>query len=220
MRLTKFGHACVRIESGDQALVIDPGMFTTLDAVDAATAVLITHEHADHYDLDRLRATDAPVFTIDAVAAQIRDQAPDVFERVRVVAPGDVFDAGLPGAGLRDAGLPVEAVGEKHAVIHPDYPRIFNSGYLITVDGQRIYHPGDALHVPSVPVDICLVPASAPWLKASEAIDFARGVGAPTNLAIHDRIYTEAAHAMLETHMGNLLPDGVAYLRLPDGVDL
>ena len=44
-----------------------------------------------------------------------------------------------------------------------------------------------------------LVPSSAPWLKASEAIEFARAVKAPRNLAIHDRIYSDAGHGFLET---------------------
>ena len=45
MRITKFGHACVRLEHGGQALVVDPGSFTEREALDGATAVLVTHEH-------------------------------------------------------------------------------------------------------------------------------------------------------------------------------
>lgn len=210
MRVTKFGHACVRIEEDDAVLVLDPGVFTDPEAVDGATGVLITHEHPDHYDPSRLRAADAPVFTIDAVAARIREDAPDVAERVTVVSPGDSLDPGLP----------VRVVNEKHAVIHPDLPHFDNSGYVVSVGGQRVYHPGDALELPGEDVDVLLVPSSAPWLKVSEAIDFARAVGAPTNLAIHDRIYTEAAHGMLEGHMGRLLGDGQEYVRRADGEDL
>ena len=49
MRITKFGHACVRVEHDGVTVVIDPGVFTDVEAVDGADAVLITHEHADHY---------------------------------------------------------------------------------------------------------------------------------------------------------------------------
>ncbi len=63
MRITKFGHACVRIEHDGRSLAIDPGWFTDPEAVDGVGAVLITHEHPDHYDPTRLRATDAPVFS-------------------------------------------------------------------------------------------------------------------------------------------------------------
>ena len=211
MRITKFGHACVRIEHDGTTIVLDPGMFTDPEAVHGATAVLITHEHPDHYVPDHLLAADAPVFTIEAVAAKIRADAPALVERLTVVAPGETFDVGLP----------VRAVGEMHAVIHPELPRIFNSGYVVTAGAEKVYHPGDSLTEPGEDVDVLLVPSSAPWLKASEAIEFARAVRAPRNLAIHDRIYTEAAHGILETQMNSFLPkEGLEYLRRADGEDL
>ncbi|HEX5861974.1 MAG TPA: MBL fold metallo-hydrolase, partial [Nocardioides sp.] len=61
MRVIKFGHACVRVEYDGVAVVLDPGVFTDVGALDGADAVLVTHEHADHYLPDNLRATDAPV---------------------------------------------------------------------------------------------------------------------------------------------------------------
>ena len=212
MRITKFGHACVRIEHDGHALVLDPGIFTEPEAVDGATAVLITHEHADHFHPDNLRATDAPIFTIEAVAAKLRDVAPDVAERVTVVGPA--------GAGSIP-GLRVTTVGELHAIIHPEFDRITNSGYLISVGGTTVYHPGDALTVPDAVVDVLLVPSSAPWLRSQDAIEFARAVQAPRNLAIHDRIYSEAGHGFLEMQMNAFLPAaGQEYLRRADGHDL
>ncbi|MEO5852227.1 MAG: MBL fold metallo-hydrolase [Nocardioides sp.] len=211
MRLTKLGHACIRVEHDGRVLVIDPGVFTDAEAVDGADAVLITHEHPDHYLDDHLRRTDAPVLTIDAVAARIRDEAPDVAERVSVVTPGEDLVA---------AGMAVRAVGELHAVIHPDLPRVHNSGYVVTAGDTTLFHPGDALTPPDVPVDLLCVVVSAPWMKASEGVDFARLVGAPHNLAIHDRVYSEAGLGIVDGHFGLLLPAGQDYVRLPDGSDL
>jgi len=211
MRITKFGHACVRVEHDGATVVIDPGVFTDVGALDGADAVLITHEHADHYLPQHLRATDAPVFTIEAVADRIREDAPDIAERVTVVGPGQEFDAGLP----------VTAVGELHAVIHPEFPRFFNSGYVLTAGDQKLYHPGDALTEPGEQVDLLFVPVSAPWMRASEAIEFARAVKAPRNLAIHDRVYSEAGLGIVDGHMNTFLPkEGLEYVRLSDGHDL
>ncbi|MGD9958425.1 MBL fold metallo-hydrolase [Nocardioides sp.] len=211
MRITKFGHACVRIEYDGHTLVLDPGMFTDPEAVDGVDAVLITHQHYDHWDAELLRNTDAPVYTIAAVRDQIASEAPDVAERVSVVAPGDSLDIGLP----------VTVVGELHAVIHPEFPRFDNSGYLITAGEQKLFHPGDALQVPGEPIDVLCAPSSAPWLKASEAVDFVRAVQAPVNISIHDRIYTEAAHDILEHHMHAFLnKTGQTWVRLDDGSDL
>lgn len=210
MRITKFGHACVRIEHDGRSLAIDPGWFTDPEAVDGVGAVLITHEHPDHYDPTRLRATDAPVFTVDAVAARLREDAPDVAERVTVIGPGSAFDAGLP----------VRAVGELHAVIHPELPRAFNSGYVVTAGEVSLYHPGDALTPPDQPVDVLCLVVSAPWMRAAEAVDFARLVAAPRNLAIHDRVYSEAGLRIVDGHLGLLLPEHQRYTRLADGADL
>lgn len=211
MRVTKFGHACVRVEQAGHAVVLDPGMFTDVSALDGAGAVLITHEHPDHYSAEHLRTTDAPIYTIDAVAARIREEAPELSERVIVVAPGQTFDPGIPA----------RAVGELHAVIHPELPRFFNSGYVLTAGEQKVYHPGDALTPPGEDVDLLLLPVSAPWLRAAEAIDFAREVGASRNLAIHDRVYSEAGLRIVDGHLNTFLPKaGQEYVRLADGADL
>jgi len=211
MRITKFGHACVRVEHAGTTVVLDPGVFTDVAALDGADAVLITHEHPDHYLPDHLRASDARIFTIEAVAARIREDAPEVAERVTVVAPEQSFDVGIP----------VRAVGELHAVIHPEFPRFNNSGYVLTLGDTKVYHPGDALTLPGEDVDLLCVPVSAPWMRASEAIDFAREVRAPRNLAIHDRVYSEAGLGIVDGHMNAFLPKaGQEYVRLADGEDL
>lgn len=212
MRLTKFGHSCVRVEHGGTTLVLDPGVFTDAEAVDGADAVLITHEHPDHFHPDHLRRTDARIFTIAAVAGQIQDQAPDLAERVTVVAPGQAFEAGT---------VPVTVVGERHAVIHPELPRFDNSGYLLTLGETTVFHPGDALTGPDEPVDVLLAPVCAPWMKVSEGIDFARAVAAPRAVAIHDRIYSEAGLGIIDGHFGRFLgAAGLDYVRLSDGADL
>ncbi|QYJ03795.1 MBL fold metallo-hydrolase [Nocardioides panacisoli] len=211
MRLTKFGHACVRVEHEGTTVVIDPGVFTEPEALDGADAVLITHEHFDHCDVANLRRTDAPIHTIGAVAAVLRGDAPDVAERVRVVAPEERFDLGA---------IPVRVVGEQHAVIHPDLPRFDNSGYVLDLGETKVFHPGDALTGPGESVDVLLTPVSAPWMKVAEGIDFARRVGAQRNVAIHDRVYSEAGLGIADTHFSRLLDEGQEYVRLADGADL
>jgi L-ascorbate metabolism protein UlaG (beta-lactamase superfamily) len=211
MRIFKHGHACVRLETQGHVVVVDPGMFTATEAVDGATAVLITHEHPDHWTPETLRATDAPVFTIESVAAQIRDQAPDVAERVTVVSPGQSFDVGVA----------VEVVGEQHAVIHPEIPRVANSGYQVTVDGTTVFHPGDSLTLPPIAPDVLMLPVSAPWLKVSECIDYAREVGARRSLAIHDAVYSEAGLGIVDGHLNRFLaPREQEYVRLKAGEEL
>jgi L-ascorbate metabolism protein UlaG (beta-lactamase superfamily) len=151
------------------------------------------------------------VFTIGAVAAKIREEAPDVAERLTVVEPGQQIDIGVH----------VQVVGEKHAVIHPEMQRFDNSGYVLEVEGQRIYHPGDSLTLPPTYVDLLLLPVSAPWLKVSECIDFGRDVGAPQSLAIHDKVYSEVGLTMVDAHLTRMLGQrDQEFVRLKDGQDL
>jgi L-ascorbate metabolism protein UlaG (beta-lactamase superfamily) len=211
MRITKFGHACVRIETGSTTIVVDPGGWSEREAVDGASVVLVTHEHPDHLDPDNLRATDAPVYTIGAVARQIKEQAPDVAERVFVVSPGDALDVGVP----------VTVVGAKHAVIHPELQHFDNSGYLVEAEGRRIFHPGDAITEQPEGVDLLLLPVHAPWNKISEVIDYGRAVGAPLSVAIHDGLLNERGLGLAQRQLSGMLGEREQeYLRVDPGEEV
>jgi len=191
MRLTKLGHACVRLEKDGSVLVIDPGAFSGDDALTGANAVLITHEHFDHIVPDSLRAALAadPGLQVWSTAA-VASQFPDLVARVHVVDHGDTFTA---------AGFGVHVYGSEHAVLHQDIPVVANVGFMI--DGE-VFHPGDALTVPEDPVRTLLLPASAPWLKLAEIIDYARAVDAGRGYTIHDALFSETGLAVLGAFLG------------------
>ncbi|MFF1907653.1 MBL fold metallo-hydrolase [Kitasatospora sp. NPDC058218] len=202
MRITKFGHACVRLEHGDTTVVVDPGMFTDPAAFTGADAVLITHEHVDHFEEARLRAALAAdpalrVWANSAVAAQLDGVA----QRVAVVGEGDAFEIG---------GIDVSVHGEWHAVIHPDIPRVKNIGFLF--DG-RLFHPGDALTVPPHVVETLLLPIAGPWAKVSELIDYVREAGPRRALPIHDAVLSPAGLAVHTRLVGPGGPGTGAELR-------
>jgi L-ascorbate metabolism protein UlaG (beta-lactamase superfamily) len=194
MLLTKLGHSCVRLEKGGPVLVIDPGIFTEPEALDGASAVLITHEHTDHLDGDRLRAAAAAnprleVWTNESVAAQLSDLGP----RVHLVEDGSSFSA---------AGFDVAVIGEFHAIIHPDIPKVRNVCFL--VDGD-VFHPGDSLTLPGSDVRTLLLPIHAPWLKLSEAIEFARSVRPGRVIAIHDGMLNDRGLGLTDRLLGMLV---------------
>jgi L-ascorbate metabolism protein UlaG (beta-lactamase superfamily) len=192
VKLTKYTHACVRLEGLGGVLVIDPGIWTEPEAVIGADAVLVTHEHADHVDRERLAALGVPVFA--PAGADIAD-LPFI-----PVASGDSFVA---------AGFTVLAVGERHAFIYDGEPDCANLGYL--VDGS-VYHPGDSLHVPLEPVDTLLVPAQGSWLKMVEAIDFMTTIAARRVIPIHDGQLNAYGLESVDGWLGEYGGSGYRYL--------
>ncbi|MGW2513696.1 MBL fold metallo-hydrolase [Streptomyces scopuliridis] len=205
MRLTKKTHACVRLEKDGRTLVIDPGGFTEDDATDGADALLVTHEHPDHFNEGHLRAAleanpAAELWTLRSVADRMSAAFPG---RVHTAGHGDTFSA---------AGFDIQVHGELHAVIHPDIPRITNVGYL--VDGS-VFHPGDALTVPDHPVETLLLPVQAPWSKISEVIEYVREVKPRRSFDVHDALLTELARPIYDTQIGSL--GGAEHGRLAPG---
>ncbi|MGC5010833.1 MBL fold metallo-hydrolase [Streptosporangium sp. DT93] len=186
MKITKFGHACVRLEKDGRALVIDPGAMTPeAEALTDVEAVLITHEHFDHFEPDRLRvAADADpglvVYTCPGVARHLEWLG----DRVHVAEEGDV---------LSIAGFEVVVVGDKHHFSHPDVPPVDNIGFI--VDGE-VFHPGDALTVIEVPT--LLLPGQAPWMTVPDMIAYLRAIAPRRAYAIHDGLINEWGVQVLE----------------------
>jgi L-ascorbate metabolism protein UlaG (beta-lactamase superfamily) len=193
MRLTKFGHACVRIEAGGTTIVVDPGAFTEPGAVAGADAILVTHEHVDHFSAERLvGALDADpglgIWTNGAVAGLLEGPA----GRIHVVGHGDT---------LRIGGIEIEVHGELHAELHEDIPRVHNIGFLF--DGA-LFHPGDAFTDPGRPVDTLMLPIHAPWSRTGQLIDYVRSLRPGQALSVHDAGLSEVG----VTTVGNLLGSG------------
>jgi L-ascorbate metabolism protein UlaG (beta-lactamase superfamily) len=191
MQLTKFTHSCVRLDDGERSVVFDPGTFSEVEtALDGAGGVLITHEHPDHIDAERLRAAARkdPRLRIWAPAGVAATLA-DLGEQVVAVAPGGSFDA---------AGFAVRTFGGQHALIHPSIPVVANVGYLVDDD---VYHPGDSLIVPAVPVRTLLAPLHAPWSKTGEVIDFVVSLRAPHVHQIHDGLLNDRGLGFVEGHL-------------------
>ncbi|NES26645.1 MBL fold metallo-hydrolase [Micromonospora terminaliae] len=187
MQLTKYAHSCMRLEHDGGVLVVDPGVFSDPAALDGADAVLITHEHPDHVNVEALtRALSrrpARVYGPGSLAKVLGDAA----EALTVVTPGESFTA---------AGVAVRAYGGQHAVIHPDIPVVPNLGYLIN---DVVYHPGDALVVPDeVQVDTLFAPIHAPWSKFSEVVDFIRAVAPRRAFALHDALLNDNGFGVLD----------------------
>jgi L-ascorbate metabolism protein UlaG (beta-lactamase superfamily) len=210
MRVTKFSHACLRIERDGAVIVIDPGTLTEPESVDGVDAILITHEHFDHLDVRKL---------VDAVAKRPSVTVythPEV--TVKLAEFGGAVTEVLPGGRFTAAGFDVRACGGLHAVIHPDLPRVANLGFLVEGAGGAggVYHPGDSFDVPSnAEIDTVFVPVSGPWLRIAEAVEFVRAIKPRQAFALHDGLLNDVGHELVTRIMSNL--SGTDYARLTPG---
>lgn len=171
------GHACLHIEDVDASVLIDPGAFSSgFEDLRGLSAILITHQHHDHLDMERIQAlVDANPQARVLADQDTADQLGGRGITAQVARAGNSFDVN---------GLSVRVFGEQHALIHADIPVIPNVGYLV---GDTVFHPGDSFTVPELAVPVLALPTGAPWLKAGEAIDFLRAVSPRVAVPIHER---------------------------------
>lgn len=202
MKLTKYQHACFTVEEDGKVLVIDPGEFSTdFIAPENVIAVVITHEHGDHFDVEHL--------------SEIADKNPDamIYAPQAVIEKLEVFNKTAATSGKTVSVGPFELAfhGGQHAVTHENTPVAQNVGVLIN---QLVYYPGDSFVLPSQPVDTLLLPASAPWMKISDAMNFVTAIKPRLCIPTHDAILSAEGKEIADAWLQKAATEcGSEYLR-------
>jgi L-ascorbate metabolism protein UlaG (beta-lactamase superfamily) len=184
MRITKYEHACFVASIGEKKLVVDPGSFTVpLPDTNNVVGVVITHEHGDHWTSEHLQrildnSPEVRFFAPSGVAAAATDFT------FTVVKEGDKIDLDP---------FTLEFFGEKHAEIHSSIPLVDNVGVLIN---DQVFYPGDSFTQGPVGVDVLAVPASAPWLKIGEIIDYVDVAKPKKSFPTHEMINSVIGNGM------------------------
>lgn len=185
LRLTRLGHSCVLVsvelpDHTQRRLLLDPGNLTpplTAD-IGPVDAVLVTHAHPDHIDVDQLPRLSGPakVYGDARVQAYLAEAG---LEDSEVLAPGtaDVAD------------VEVEVFASTHEPIYPGVPVPTNLAYLLA---GTLLAPGDAFFVPDSAPDVLLLPVGAPWMKLADTIHYLRAVAPRIAVLVHDSGLSEA----------------------------
>jgi L-ascorbate metabolism protein UlaG (beta-lactamase superfamily) len=209
MRLTKHEHACFVVTSGADSLVVDPGSYTLpLTELGGVVAIVITHEHADHWSseqLDRIvdRNPEARIFGPAGVAAAASGYS------VETVTDGDRLEVG---------SFSLAFYGAVHAVIHETIPVVDNVGVLIN---DLVYYAGDSFTVPPVEVNTLAVPIGAPWLKISEVMDYVNEIKPKRAFGTHEMVLSVIGKNLSHGRIENVTKlNGGEYFPLEPGESL
>jgi L-ascorbate metabolism protein UlaG (beta-lactamase superfamily) len=117
------GHACVELHDRGSRVVIDPGSVRHGGVLESADAVLVTHEHFDHFSESRVRE------------ALEKNPALQVWTVRRLPKPPGPAGSGELGhrraSASQAAGISARPTSSQHAAVHADVPQVVNAGFLL-----------------------------------------------------------------------------------------
>lgn len=180
MKLTKYAHSCFTLEKDGKILVVDPGSWADDFIVpEHVVAVVVTHEHADHFDVEKLtniieKNPDAVIYGPEAVTKQLADLP------TQAVSAEETVEIG---------GFTLTFTGGAHAtIVEGFHPAFQNIGVIVD---DTLYHPGDSLALPGRPIKVLSLPIIAPWEKVSESVQFLIDVKPEFAFPTHDAMLSE-----------------------------
>ncbi len=208
MNITKFGHCCLLIEEGGLRILTDPGNYNATPDVEHIDVILITHEHQDHLHIDSLRAIlvknpEVRIISHKSVG-KILDEAGIAY---RLIADGEEIIV---------KGIGIESCGSEHACIHHDLPTVQNTGFYIN---KTLFYPGDSFHNPEKDIAILALPVAGPWMKLSEAIEYAKLIKPKVVFPVHDGMLRQGLELAPTRKIPKLLlePLGITFIDMQEG---
>lgn len=190
MKITKFVHSCLLIETDDRVVLFDPGMMSEraldISKINKLDDIFITHEHPDHKSFTLLHA--------------LVEKFPDVHITSTSETVEQLKAEGISASNTQPDG--VQFFEAPHENVTPVYPQPEEIGihYL-----DLLTHPGDSHHFIETKAILAL-PMTGPWGAMINAFTLATALQPKHVLPIHDWHWNDAAreqtYAMFEQKLG------------------
>jgi L-ascorbate metabolism protein UlaG (beta-lactamase superfamily) len=203
LKVTKFVHACLLVETSDRVALFDPGTLSTpnidIDKLTRLDDIFITHEHADHKDIPFIKRLVAK------------------FPNVRITSTNQVVEQ-LAAEGIKAASTPPEGVtffDSPHESVAPLFgkpPQEIGVHYLGVLS-----HPGDS-HSFHETKAILALPVTAPWGSTIRALNLALELKPKFVLPIHDWHWRDEAREQTYNMFERILGEqGITFFKLQTG---
>jgi L-ascorbate metabolism protein UlaG (beta-lactamase superfamily) len=207
MKITKFAHACVLVETPDRVGLFDPGNYSwesgtfDIEKLEKLDDILITHQHPDHMYLPFITALIAkfPNVSITTTEGALEELKSKGITNVSTVE-SDVVSL------FRSDHEPMEPLASP--------PQVANTGihYL-----NMISHPGDSHHFDETKTVLAL-PICAPWGITARAAAIITELQPQYVLPIHDWLWRDEIRLKFYERFSEFCKDaGATFLTPEDG---
>jgi L-ascorbate metabolism protein UlaG (beta-lactamase superfamily) len=171
-KIVLLGHDTFRIDS-DIIVYFDPYQISSEPKADL---ILVTHDHFDHCSPEDVAKIQKP----ETVIVTEKDSAKKLKGDIRVMKAGESLNV----SGIKIEAVPAYNIGKD---FHPKENEWL--GFIIEIDGVRIYHTGDSDFIPEMKdfnVDIALLPVSGTYvMTADEAVEAAVAINPNIAIPMH-----------------------------------
>ena len=161
-------HASIRIEFDGMEIEIDPvsklgDKVIDYSSMPKADYLFVTHEHFDHFDKDAIR-----FLTHEKTRFITNERCAGMYGSGEIMKNGDKMKI---AEDFTVEAVPAYNITEGHLQFHP---KGRNNGFILTLDGLRIYIAGDTEDIPEMAdikdIDIAFLPCNQPYTMTTEQL--------------------------------------------------
>lgn len=161
-------HASIRIQYDGKEIQIDPVTKLGNKVIDYASMpkadyLLVTHEHFDHFNKDAIK-----VLTGDKTRFITNQRCAGMYGSGEIMKNGDKLQI---ANDITIEAIPAYNYTEGHTQFHP---KGRDNGYILTIDGLRIYIAGDTEDIPEMSaiknIDIAFLPCNQPYTMTPDQL--------------------------------------------------
>jgi L-ascorbate metabolism protein UlaG (beta-lactamase superfamily) len=161
-------HASIRVEYDGKEIEIDPvtklgNRTVDFTAMPKADYIFVTHEHQDHFDREALK-----ILTAQQTCLVTNKRCADMLGSGKVMANGDKLQL---ADDITVEAVPAYNITEGRQQYHP---KGRDNGYILTIDGLRIYIAGDTEDIPEMAsvsdIDIAFLPCNQPFTMTTDQL--------------------------------------------------